>query len=195
MSVSVDAAAQLYQEAVRNQVQKSTLRYLIQSGLMVVAGIFAIVFPVILSEALVLVLGWLLILSGIAQATGLISEHRGPFAGLQIISVALALLIGFLILRAPAQSLVTFSLLIVVFFMIEGVSKIIWALTVRPLRGWFWVMLSGGLGVVLAVLLAFTIDTTSHWLLAVLLGVQLISIGASVGYLAWTIRQAATTTA
>lgn len=192
MSVSVDAAAQLYQEAMRNNVRKSSLRYLIQAAAMVLAGLLAIIFPVISSEALVLTIGWLLVFSGLAQGVGLISAHRGPFAGLQLISVALALLIGFLILRNPAQSLVTFSLLIVVFFMLEGLSKIIWSLTIRPMHGWFWVMLSGVLGVVLSVVLVISIDTAASWLLALLLGIQLVSIGASMGYLAWTVRKAST---
>ena len=191
MSISEDAAAQLYQEAVRNNVRKSSLRYLIQAGAMIVAGILAILFPVISSEALVLTIGWLLVLSGLVQAVGFVLSHKGPFAGLQMVSVALALLIGFLILRNPTQSLVTFSLLIVVFFMIEGISKTMWALTIRPMEGWIWVLLSGALGVALSILLLLTIDTAATWLLALLVGVQLISIGASLFYLAWTVRKAA----
>lgn len=191
MSISEDAAAQLYQEAVRNNVRKSSLRYLIQAGAMIVAGVLAILFPVISSEALVLTIGWLLVLSGLVQAVGFVFSHKGPFAGLQMVSVALALLIGFLILRNPTQSLVTFSLLIVVFFMIEGISKTMWALTIRPMEGWIWVLLSGALGVALSILLLLTIDTAATWLLALLVGVQLISIGASLFYLAWTVRKAA----
>jgi len=189
MSVSVDAAAQLYQEAARTNVRKSSMRYLIQAGAMIVAGALAIIFPVISSEALVLTVGWMLVLTGIVQGIGLISSHRGPFAALQMMSVALALLIGFLILRNPLQSLVTFSLLIVVFFMIEGLSKIIWSLTIRPLRGWLWIMLSGVLGVVLAVVLVLTIDTAASWLLALLVGLQLIGLGTSLFYLAWNVRR------
>jgi uncharacterized membrane protein HdeD (DUF308 family) len=191
MSISEDAAAQLYQEAVRNNVRKSSLRYLIQAGMMIVAGLLAILFPIISSEALVLTIGWLLVISGLVQAIGFIFAHRGPFAGLQMVSVALSLLIGFPILRSPAQSLVTFSLLIVVFLMIEGISKIMWAIAIRPMEGWLWVLLSGALGVALSVLLLLTIDTTASWLLALLVGVQLISIGASLFYLAWTVRKAA----
>lgn len=75
--------------------------------------------------------------------------------------------------------------------MIEGVSKIMWAMTIRPLVGWIWVVLSGVLGVVLSIVLLLTIDTAATWLLALLFGVQLISIGASLFYLAWTVRSAA----
>jgi uncharacterized membrane protein HdeD (DUF308 family) len=190
MTISENAAAQLYQEAVQSNVRKSSMRYLVQAAAMILAGMLAIIFPVISSEALVLTVGWLLVLSGLVQAIGLISSHRGPFAGLQMISVALALLIGFLILRNPVQSLITLSLLIVVFFMIEGISKIVWSLTIRPLQGWIWVMASGVLGVVLAVILVLSIETAATWLVALLIGIQLISVGASLFYLAWNVRQA-----
>jgi uncharacterized membrane protein HdeD (DUF308 family) len=156
---------------------------------MIVAGALAIIFPVISSEAIVMAIGWLLIINGLVQAIGLISTHRAPYGGLQVTSVVLALLIGFLILRDPAQSLLTFSLLIVVFFMIEGISKIVWSLTIRPLNGWLWVLLSGVLGVVLSLFLISGIDNVANWLLALLVGLQLIAMGASIGYLAWIARQ------
>jgi uncharacterized membrane protein HdeD (DUF308 family) len=191
MSIPLDSAAQLYQDAVRTNVRKSSLRLLVQAGIMMAAGLVALMFPVISSEALVLTIGWLLALSGVAQLIGLVTSHRGPLAGLQMVSAVLAFLIGFLILRNPVQSLVTFSLLLVVFFMIEGISKIMWSLTIRPMLGWIWVMLSGVLGVVLAMVLSLSLESTASWLLALLVGIQLISSGASLFYMAWNIRKAA----
>lgn len=91
MPISVDAAAQLYQDAVRNSVRASSFRYLVQGGAMVVTGILAILFPVISSEALVLTIGWLLVISGIVQGVGFVFARKGAFAALQMISVALAL--------------------------------------------------------------------------------------------------------
>ncbi|MGV3492001.1 MAG: HdeD family acid-resistance protein [Devosia sp.] len=193
MAVPIDAASELYQESVRNNVRKSSLRYLVQGGVLVLAGFLAIIFPVISSEVLVLALGWLLIISGAIQAVSLIAIRNSPFAGLQLVSTVLALLIGVLILRNPVESLITLTLLVVVFFMIEGIARITWALTIRPLDGWIWVLLSGALGVVLSIVLIFTLDTTATWLISLLVGIQLIAIGASIGFLAWSVRKAAST--
>lgn len=190
MPVSIDAASEIYREAMRAAVRRFSLVYLIQAGLLVLAGILAIIFPLFAAQALVVALGWLLIASGALQAVGLISARHSPYMWLQLISAVLALLIGFLILRNPAQSILTFSLLIVVFFMIEGVSKLVWALTIRPILGWIWVLLSGVLGILLSIFLIVNLDTVAPWLLAFLVGLQLISIGASIGYLAWSVRTA-----
>ena len=65
MSMSLEAAAQVMREAMRETVKRHSLWYLIQSGLMILAGILALVFPAISSVAVVVFLGWVLIVSGI----------------------------------------------------------------------------------------------------------------------------------
>ena len=57
--------------------------------------------------------------------------------------------------------------------MVEGISKVIFSLTIRPFPNWGWASL----------------PVTAIWLLGVLLGIQLICEGAALGYLAWQVRQ------
>jgi uncharacterized membrane protein HdeD (DUF308 family) len=73
--------------------------------------------------------------------------------------------------------------------MVEGFSKLIFALTIRPFPNWGWVLASGLIGILLSVYLLASFPVTAVWLLGVLLGIQLISEGAAVGYLAWQVRQ------
>ena len=65
MSISLEAAAQAYRDAMQQTVKRFSLWYLIEGLLLVVAGILAVVFPVVSSAAAVIMLGWLLIVSGI----------------------------------------------------------------------------------------------------------------------------------
>ena len=67
MTMSLDAAAQVMREAMRETVKRHSLWYLVQGGVMIVAGILALVYPIASSFAVVLLLGWLLIISGIVQ--------------------------------------------------------------------------------------------------------------------------------
>lgn len=191
MSISLDAAAEIYRDAMREAVRRFSLLYLVQGGLLVAAGVLAIVFPIFSSLAVIVMVGWLLIVTGVLQAVSLISARRSPNVWLQLISAVLALLIGFLILRDPTQSLVTLTLLVVVFFMIEGVSKLVLALTIRPMQGWLWLLLSGILGMVLSIVLIANAASVAPWFLALLVGVQLIGVGAAIGFLAWTVRTTA----
>jgi len=105
---------------MRETVKRFSLWYLIEGVLLVVAGILAVVFPVVSSAAAVILLGWLLIVSGVLQGISLIGAHHVPHFWLQLISVILAVLVGLLFLRNPAQGMLTITLLLIVFFMIEG---------------------------------------------------------------------------
>lgn len=189
MSISVDAAAEVFREAMRQAVKRHSLWYLIQGVLLVVAGLLAIIYPVISSVAVVVLLGWLLILSGVVQGIGLIGAGQVPHFWLQLISVILAVLIGFLFLRDPEQGLMTVTLLLIVFFMMEGMSKVVFALTIRPFPNWGWVLASGLVGIALSIILLASMPVTAMWLVGLLLGLQLVSVGASIAYLAWQVRQ------
>jgi uncharacterized membrane protein HdeD (DUF308 family) len=187
--MSLDAAAQVMREEMRRTVKRYSLWYLVQGGLMILAGILALVYPAISSVAVVFFIGWLLIFSGIFQGISLIGARHVPHFWLQLISVALFIVVGALFLRNPGESLLTLTLLLIVFFLIEGISKVIFALTIRPFPNWGWVLVSGIVGILLAFYLWASIPVSAAWLLGVLLGIELICEGAAITHLAWQVRK------
>jgi uncharacterized membrane protein HdeD (DUF308 family) len=189
MTMSLESAAQAMREAMRETVKRHSLWYLVQGALMVLGGIIALFYPILSSFAVVLFLGWVLIISGIVQGISLIGAQNVPHFWLQLVSVVLSVIVGVLFLRHPGEGLVTLTLLLIVFFMIEGISKLIFALTIRPFPNWGWVMASGIIGILLSFYLWTSLPITAIWLLGVLLGIQLICEGAALGYLAWQVRQ------
>ena len=188
-SMSVEAASQVIREAMREKVKRHSFWYILQSVLMILAGIMALIFPIISSVAIVIFLGWLLIFSGVLQAFSLIDARHVPHFWLQLVSVVLSVLVGILFLRNPGAGLLTLTLLLIVFFMVEGISKIIFSLTIRPFPNWGWVFASGVVGILLAFYLWANTPVTAIWLLGVLLGIELISEGAALGNMAWQARK------
>ena len=189
MPISLHEAAETFRDAMRQTVKRYSLWYLVQGVLLVVAGVLAVIYPVVSSVAVVVLLGWLLIISGVLQGISLVGAGHVPHFWLQLISVILAVLVGFLFLRDPAQGLLTITLLLIVFFMIEGISKVVFALTIRPFPNWGWVLASGLVGMLLAAILWASLPVTALWLIGLLLGIQLISAGAAIAYLAWQVRR------
>jgi uncharacterized membrane protein HdeD (DUF308 family) len=187
--MSVDQAAKVMRSAMRDTIKRHSMWYLLQGALMVIAGIIALIFPVFSSVTVVLMLGWLLIFSGIFQAISLIGATNVPHFWLQLISVTLSILIGVLFVRNPGQGLVTLTMLLIVFFMVGGMAKIIFALTIRPFPNWAWVLASGAIGVLLSFYLWSSMPVTAVWLLGLLVGIQLISEGAAQAYMAWQVRK------
>jgi uncharacterized membrane protein HdeD (DUF308 family) len=190
MSISLEAAAEVLREAMRETVRRHSLWYLVQGALMILAGILALIYPIVTSVAVITLLGWLLIVSGVVQGISLIGALNVPNFWLQLVSVALSVIVGILFLINPEGGLATVTALLIVFFVVEGISKVIFALTIRPFPNWGWVLGSGVLGIVLAFVVFASLPNVALWLIGLLLGVQLIGEGAAIGYLAWQERTA-----
>lgn len=189
MAMSSEAASQVLREAVRQTVSRYSIWFRIQSVLMVASGVLALAFPVTSSMALVTFLGWLLIVTGLIQALGLIGAGSVPQFWLQLVSVSLFLIVGAMFVRNSSGGLLAISMLVVVLLMIEGVSKISLALTIRPFPNWAWLALGGAVSVALSFYLAYRLPAASAWLLGALLGLGLITEGLALGYLSWKVRK------
>ena len=138
MAMTMAQASAAMREAMRETIKRYSLWYLLEGVLLVIAGIVALVYPHIASVTLVFLLGWILIISGVLQGIGLIGAKDVPHFWLQLISAVLAILIGLLLLRNPDAGLLIMTVLLIVFFVVEGISKIIFALNIRPFPGWLW---------------------------------------------------------
>src|SRR5262249_588752 len=125
MTMSLEAAARVMREAMREKVKQHSLWYLVQGGVMVLAGILALVYPAVSSFAAVFALGCLLIISGIAQGISLIDAREVPHFWLQLVSVVLSVIVGVLLIRHRGAGLLALTLLLLVYFMVEGISKVI----------------------------------------------------------------------
>jgi uncharacterized membrane protein HdeD (DUF308 family) len=190
MAIPVDVAAAALREAMRETVKRYSLWYLIQGVLLVVAGVLALIYPLFASVTVVFLLAWILIISGVLQGIGLIGASNVPHYWLQLISAVLAILIGVLLLRSPDGGLLVMTVLLIVYFMVEGIAKVIFALTIRPFPNWGWVLGSGVVGILLAFILWANMPLSSDWLLGLMLGVLLVCEGAALTYLAWRARNA-----
>lgn len=190
MAISMDEAAAALREAMRETVKRYSLWYLIQGVLLVVAGVLALVYPFIASVTVVFLLAWILIASGVLQGIGLIGASNVPHYWLQLISAVLAILIGVILLSSPDSGLLIMTVLLIVYFMVEGIAKVIFALTIRPFPHWGWVLGSGLVGILLALILWANMPLSSDWVLGLMLGTLLVCEGAALTYLAWQVRTA-----
>src|SRR5262249_4149904 len=137
-TVSIEAAAAAMRDAIRDTVRRYSLWYLLQGILMVVTGVLALIYPSIASVAIVRLVGWFLIISGIFQGIGVIGARQVPSFWLELLSAVLAIVIGLLLLRHTDAGLLFFSVLFLVYFMVEGIVKVIFGLTIRPFPNWGW---------------------------------------------------------
>ena len=187
--ISLESASQVMREAMRQTIKRYSMWYVVQGGLMMLAGAFAFMYPILPSSSVPRLLGWLLIVSGIVQGASLIGARNVPHFWVQLLSVVVSVIIGLMFLRVPGERLFVLSMLLIVYFITEGISKLILALTIRPLPNWHWVLASGLIGIMAAVLTWSKLPVTAIWVMCPLLGIVLLSEGAAIGYLAWQVRK------
>jgi uncharacterized membrane protein HdeD (DUF308 family) len=190
MAITVNEASAVLRAAVRDTIRKRSLVFLIQGGVLTLAGLIALIFPAFASVGLLSLLGWLLILSGVVQVLALIGATQVPYFWLQLITVALEILVGYLLVSNPSAGLVAVTFLMLVLFLVGGIARVVFALMIRPMQDWLWVLASGLVAIVCALVLFGSLPEAATWLLGLLLGIQLIAIGGAQAMLAWRIRRA-----
>ena len=190
MAITVNEASAVLREAVRDTIRKRSLLFLIQGAVTVAAGVLALIFPAFLSVGLLSLLGWLLIVSGIVQIVSLFGATQVPYFWLQLVTVTLEILVGYLLVSSPAAGLVAVTFLMLVLFLVGGITRVVFALMIRPMQDWLWMLASGLIAIVCALVLFANLPEAATWLLGVLLGIELIAIGGAQAYLAWRTRRA-----
>lgn len=188
MSITVNDASAVLRQAVRDTIRKRSLLFLIQGGVMVVAGILALLFPALMSTGLIELLGWLLVISGIVQSVSLIGATQVPYFWMQLVSTALQVVVGYLLISHPEAGVFAIMLLMLVLFLVGGIARIVFALMIRPMPDWGWILASGLVAIVCSLVLIGSLPEAAAWLLGILLGVQLITEGGALAYLAWRVR-------
>jgi uncharacterized membrane protein HdeD (DUF308 family) len=189
MSISVNEASAVLRAAVRDTIRKRSLLFLVQSGVMVVAGVLALIFPAFASAGVMALLGWLLIISGVVQIISLWGATQVPYFWLQLVTLTLEILVGYLLVSRPEAGLVAVTFLMLVLFLVSGIARVVFALMIRPMQDWLWVFASGIVAIACALILFASLPEAATWLLGFLLGIELIAIGASQGLMAWRVRQ------
>ena len=163
---------------------------MIAGAILAILGLLAILFPFITGLSLSILLGSLLVVGAlvhVAHAFG-----RGHRLGLRAWQVVLGILYGvagITFLANPIVGLTTLTLLVIAFFVVDGVIEIGWAIAGRGARGWLWLLGSGVVSLLLAGLLWAGFPSTATWAVGLLVGVNLLSTGLTLIFVARTSRE------
>jgi uncharacterized membrane protein HdeD (DUF308 family) len=187
------------QRAITQSIREHWVLFLVEGIVLVVLGILAIVVPVIATLAVAIFLGWLFLISGIVGLVTTFMARQAPGFWWALLSGVLAIAAGIVLLGWPVSGAVSLTLLLIVFFTIEGVLTIMYALEhKRELSGrWGWMLASGIVDLILAALIFAGLPGTAAWALGLLVGINMLFGGTSMIAMALHARSAepASTTA
>jgi uncharacterized membrane protein HdeD (DUF308 family) len=147
------------------------------SALMIVAGILAISAPAIAGVTVTVLVGWLLVFSGLLH---LAFAWRAGRAGAVLWEILLGVVYGVAgvyLLTQPVAGLTSLTLVIAIYLLFEGVLEFILSFQLRPAPGSGWLMVDGIITLILAAMIWSTWPSSAVWVVGTLVGISMFFSG------------------
>jgi len=169
------------QSAMVTSLNEHWRLFLVEGIILVILGLAAIIIPPIATLAVELLFGWLFLISGIGGAITTFMMRQAPGFWWSLVSAILAIAVGVVMLLWPLSGVLTLTLLLITFFIIEGAASIMFALEhKRELSGrWGWMLASGIVDLILAAIILAGLPGTAAWALGLLVGINLVFGGTA----------------
>ena len=170
------------ERAIAETIRLHWVLFLVQGIIMMVLGVLAIIWPQISTLAVDIYVGWMFLLSGlIGLVTMFVASSAAAFLW-SLLTAALSLFVGVLLLWHPVEGAVSLTLVLISFFIAEGVFQIAAAIRHREAfpDSWGWLLMSGLADLVLAAMLIWGWPSTAIWALGLIAGLNLITSGLAI---------------
>ncbi len=155
---------------------------------MIVLGTVAIYVSPAATLGTVLVLGRLLILSGVAESIFAFRERGWGGFFLHLIGGALGVLIGLLVITHPVAGALAWTLLFASFFTVMGIVRMVAAISLK-FPNWGWTVLDSAITLGLGIMLWAEWPSSGLWFLGMAVGVSLVLRGWAYVMFATAIRK------
>ncbi len=150
--------------------------FLLLGILLALGGVVAITYPCVTSVGAMMVLGIILIVSGVFTLIGAFWAGKWNAILLQVLVGILYIMAGLAIRDAPLESIAIVTMFLAVFFVVGGAFRIVVALVER-FPQWGWSLLNGVVTLLLGVIIYDSFPYSAFWVIGVLVGVELLLNG------------------
>jgi len=139
----------------------------------------AIIVPPIASLAVAIFLGWLFLVSGVVGLITTFMMRNLPGFWWALLSALLAIAAGVVLVAFPVSGVLSLTLVLIVFFVVEGFASIMYALEHRGSGRWGWMLVSGIIDLILAAIILVGLPGTAAWAIGLIVGINMLFGGTS----------------
>jgi uncharacterized membrane protein HdeD (DUF308 family) len=182
------------QAAVATSLHAHWKFFLIEGIILLALGLAAIVVPPVATVAVAILIGWLVLVSGIVGLITTLRARGAPGFGWSLLSAVIGIVAGAVLLAWPLSGAFSLTMILTVFLVIEGIASIMYALDHRRelTPRWGFLLVSGTVDLVLAGLIFAGLPATAAWAIGLLVGVNLVFGGVALIAMALQARATAT---
>jgi uncharacterized membrane protein HdeD (DUF308 family) len=148
---------------------------------LVILGLLAVAIPPAATLAVSILIGWLLLMSGIVGLVSTFRMRRAPGFVWSLLSALVAVIAGVLLLAWPLSGAVSLTVILTVFLFLEGFASIMMALNHRHgfSSRWALLLVSGIVDLVLAAIIVMGLPGTAAWAIGLLVGINMVFGGST----------------
>jgi uncharacterized membrane protein HdeD (DUF308 family) len=160
-----------------------TRRIAIAGFILAFLGIVSVASPLFMGVGIAILIGILLALGGVSQIAFACAASSGSQRIMLCVIGAINLVCGVLILCHPLAGLRFMTVLLMVFFIVTGISEVVHALQLRAYRGWQATLVSGIVSLALGIVIWKMEPEYSNGVIGVIIGVRLFVYGVALAVL------------
>jgi uncharacterized membrane protein HdeD (DUF308 family) len=152
--------------------------------LAIVVGCIAILVPAVASVGTAIFIGWILVFAGAFLAAAAFSAHSVGTVAMRLAWALLTFLVGLWLLFEPHNGTLTLTLVLGIYFLFMGLTRLAVAFVGRGRPNAGLVGLSGFCSLLIGILVLAKFPSSADWAIGLLVGIDLIFAG-------WTLTSVA----
>jgi len=166
-------------------------KYLLFEGIaFIILGVIAATLPGLTTLSFELLIGSLLVIGGLSQVWRSFKQPSTSELIITLLSGIIYGVTGVLLWVYPLVGMLTLTVLVALFFLLEGIIKIIAAIRLYKVGNIFWLFLSGVIALAMAGLIWYGWPTAGIWFIGLLIGINMIFYGCTAVIVALSLRKA-----
>jgi uncharacterized membrane protein HdeD (DUF308 family) len=167
--------------------------FLTEGIVLSILGLLAVALPMLATIGFTILLGWLFVLSGVVGLATTFMMRGLPGFWWALVSGLIALGAGVVLLASPVSGAVSLTLVLIAFFIVEGIVSILYAIEHRAqlTDRWGWMLFSGLVDLGLAAMIFAGLPSSASWAIGLLVGINMIFGGAAMIGMALAAKNAA----
>jgi uncharacterized membrane protein HdeD (DUF308 family) len=162
---------------VREGLVRSWKALMAVGVLAILVGCVAIVVPAVASVGTAIFVGWVLLIVGAFMVAGAFTAHSLGTVVLRLLWAFLTVIVGLWLIVEPHNGTLTLTLVLGIYFLFMGITRIAVAFSARGQRNAGLLGLSGFAGLLIGILVLAKFPSSADWAIGLLVGIDLIFAG------------------
>jgi uncharacterized membrane protein HdeD (DUF308 family) len=176
---------------VREALGRSWKAVMAVGVVLIIIGCIAILVPEVASVGTAIFIGWLLVILSAFMVAAAFSAHSMGSVAVRLAWALLTFIVGIWLIVEPHNGTLTLTLVLGIYFLLMGLTRIAVAILGRGQPNAGLVGLSGACGLIIGILVLAKFPSSADWAIGLLVGIDLIFAGWTLTSIALVGRDAA----